>query len=97
VPQRSLAEIKRKLAHEEYVDVLQTLSREKVELADFLELETQIDFDQAMSLIEMLCTEILPGYQGIGKLRAFRDEIRDRLKMRAMHDANKEHNDDPNG
>ena len=77
---RSLADIKRNLAHEEYIDVLQTLSREKVELADFLELESQLDFDQAMSLIEMLCSEILPGYQVVGKLRAFRSEIRDRLK-----------------
>jgi len=81
---RSLADIKRSLAHQEYIDVLQTLSREKVELADFLELETQLDFDQAMSLIEMLCTEILPGYQGIGKLMVFRNEIRDRLKSASI-------------
>jgi len=82
----SFATIKRELAHQEYIDVLQTLSREKVELADFLELETQLDFDQAMSLIEMLCSEILPGYQGIDKLPAFWSEIRDRLKMKYAKD-----------
>lgn len=94
MPQRSLAEIKRSLAHQEYIDVLQTLSREKVELADFLELETQLDFDQAMSVIEMLCSEILTGYQGIDKLRAFGSEIRDRLNKPILEQ--KEQNDDSN-
>lgn len=83
---RSLAEIKSELARQEYVDVLQTLSREKVELADFLELKSQLDFDQAMSLIEMLCSEILPGYRGIEKISAFGSEIRDRLKS-SINDA----------
>ena len=95
MPQRSLGEIKRELAHQEYIDVLQTISKEKVELADFLELESQLDFDQAMSLIDMLCSEILPGYQGVDKIRAFETEIRDRLKKPILEQ--KEQNGDPNG
>jgi hypothetical protein len=77
---------KRQLAYDEMQDVMETINREKKELAEFLEDETQMDFDEALGVIERLCTEILPGYRGINKLVVFRNEIRDRLKDAAIKD-----------
>jgi len=77
---RGFKDIQRRLAYAEYSDMIESLAREKVELAGFIDQHTNLEFDQAWDLIEMMCTEILPGYRGIGKLMAFRNEIRDRLK-----------------
>jgi len=77
---RSIADIRRRLAYAEYSGTIESLAREKVELASFIDRHSSLEFDQAWDLIEMMCTEILPGYRGIGKLMAFRNEIRDRLK-----------------
>jgi len=77
---RGLKDIIRRLTYAEYSDTIESLAREKVELAGFIDQHSNLEFDQAWDLIEMLCTEILPGYRGVGKLMAFRNEIRDRLK-----------------
>jgi len=77
---RGFKDIQCRLAYAEYSDTIESLAREKVELAGFIDRHSGLEFDQAWDLIEMMCTEILPGYRGIDKLMAFRNEIRDRLK-----------------
>ena len=76
---KSLASIKREQAILTSLDVTETLAQEKIALAELLEQESQLNFDQAENLIEVICKEILPGYQGIEKLTVFRRLIRDRL------------------
>jgi hypothetical protein len=82
----SFTTIKRQLAYQEAQDVMDTITREKIELAEFLETETQMDFDEAMAVIEEQCTELLPGCRGIEKLMVFRNEIRDPLKDAARRE-----------
>ena len=77
---RGLADIKSRLAYAEFADVLDSLSREKVQLAGFIDQHSELEFDQAWNIIQKMCDEILPGYRGIEKLTVFRNEIRDRLK-----------------
>lgn len=77
---RGIADIKSRLAYAEFADVLDSLSKEKIQLAEFIDRNTDLDFDQAWHQIETMCTELLPGYRGMGKLMVFRNEIRDKLK-----------------
>lgn len=86
MPRSYFAQIKRQQIFAEQADIIRSLSREKIELAEFMEQETQLDFEQAMKVIDQLCTEILPCHQGIGKLIAFRNEIRDPIKESIAHD-----------
>ena len=83
---RGRADIKSRLAYAEFADVLDSLSKEKIQLAEFIDRNTDLDFDQAWNRIEAMCTELLPGYRGMGKLMVFRNEIRDKLKKRIAYE-----------
>lgn len=83
---QSFDTFKRQLAYQEITAIMDTINREKIELAEFLEAEMQMDFEEAMAVIEEQCTEILPGCRGIEKLVVFRNEIRDRLRDAARRD-----------
>jgi len=80
MPRNSFESIKREQTILTSLDVAETLVKEQIELANLLAEETKLDFAQAMSLIENICKEILPGHQGIAKLTVFRTVIRERLK-----------------
>ena len=80
MPRNSLASIKRGQAMLTSIEVAETLSQEQIDLANLLAEETKYDFTQALTLIESICDEILPGYRGVEKLFIFRRRIRDRLK-----------------
>ena len=85
MPRNSFAKITRGLRMKEYIDTLEQLSLEKMQLAEFLAQETGLDFDQAMNIVLVRCDELLPGYRGIDKLFIFRRRIRDRI-MDAVRD-----------
>ena len=78
---------RRMLAYQESIDVIETLAREKYELAEFMEVETQMSFEEAYEMIDRLCDQIIPGYRGIEKVTTFRREIRDRLKRALITEA----------
>jgi len=79
MPRNSFAKIKRELAFSESAEVTEQLSLEKIELAELLEQETGLDFDQALSIIDLRCNEVLVGYRGADRLFIFRSQIRDRF------------------
>jgi len=79
MPRSSFAKIKREMAHLESLEVTAALAQEKIQLAELLEQESGLGFDQAQDLIEMMCEELLPGHRGVDKLFVFRRRIRDRL------------------
>ena len=76
---KSFSAIKRGQAILTSVVVAEALVKEQIELANLLAEESKLTFVQALSLIENICKEILPGHQGIAKLTVFRTVIRDNL------------------
>ena len=80
MPRKSLATIKRGQAILTSLEVTETLAKEKIAIAELLEQESLLNFGQAENIIDVICKEILPGYQGIEKLTVFRRLICDRLK-----------------
>ena len=80
MPRNSFAQIKREQAMLTSIEVTEEIEIEKIALAELLEQETPLNYDQAENLIDVICNEILPGYRGVEKLFIFRRRIRDRLK-----------------
>jgi len=77
---KSFATIKRGQATLTSLDVTETLAQEQIALAKLLEQETEMEFTQAMDIINDTCNVLLPGHRGVAKLKVFRTIIRDRLK-----------------
>ena len=80
MPRKSIDSIKRGQATLTSLDVTETLAQEQIALAKLLEQETEMEFTQAMNIIDDTCKVLLPGHRGIAKLKIFRTIIRDRLK-----------------
>lgn len=76
----SFAEIKRRESFLESLNVTETLAKEKIALADLLEQETDMEFEQAAGIIDDMCAVLLPGHRGVARLKVFRELIRDSLK-----------------
>ena len=67
------------LRFKEAADLVEQLSREQYQLAEWMEINTGADFKDAMNTVLEQSEELLPGYRGTAKLIMFRKEIRDTI------------------
>ena len=76
---KSLSQIKLEQTVLTSAAVTETLSRERIALAELLAQESRLTFKQFHTLVESICAEILPRYQALERPEIFRSQIRDRL------------------